>query len=161
MLLPMTLTRRQFSSLTLAALTAAPIGASAQTDIPVRILQAVNAQRAARGLPALGLDPRLTAAADHLASAMLRSGTMSHGADGLTLGKRAERAGYPYRRLGENIATISATSPGDLAARFVEMWMNSPPHRANILEARFRDTGISVRGRGRDVYAAQIFGLPT
>ncbi len=55
---------------------------------------------------------------------------------------RASRAGY---EVGENIAwgTLSLATPRAIVAA----WMASPAHRANILDANFRETGIGVTPR--------------
>jgi len=57
------------------------------------------------------------------------------------------RAGYT---LGENIAlgTMQLATP----AAIVESWMKSPGHRANILDAEFRDSGLGVVARAPERY---------
>lgn len=58
------------------------------------------------------------------------------------------------RRTGENVA-VGFTSGGAT----VSGWMDSPTHRANILDARFRKMAIAAR-KGDDGrwYVAQVFG---
>ena len=80
-------------------------------------------------MPALSLDPRLTAAARAHAEDMVAAGKIGHeGTDGSTPADRVRRVGYPYRRVGENVAagweTVEAVTDG---------WMESPEHRRNIL----------------------------
>jgi uncharacterized protein YkwD len=62
------------------------------------------------------------------------------------------RAGYlPAKAFGENLAWGQADYGSPLHT--LELWLNSPPHRANLLSGRWRDLGIAVqRGRifGRD-----------
>jgi uncharacterized protein YkwD len=57
------------------------------------------------------------------------------------------RAGYT---LGENIAlgTMQLATP----AAIVDSWMKSPGHRANILNAEFRDSGLGVVARAPERY---------
>ena len=69
------------------------------------------------------------------------------GPRGQTLLARMRSAGYIYSsrvgyEVGENIAwgTLSLATPRAIVAA----WMASPGHRANILDARFRDTAIGV-----------------
>jgi uncharacterized protein YkwD len=67
---------------------------------------------------------------------------------------------------GENIA--AAGGAGATPAAIVAMWMNSPDHRANILDPAFRDTGIGVVaalpatvGAGPGATYTQDFGSTT
>jgi uncharacterized protein YkwD len=80
---------------------------------------------------------------------------------------------FEYEFVGENIAeirndanwipgalTIAARySTSDLAQKFVEDWLNSPTHRENIFQPRFRRTGVglAVSGDGRRIVATQVF----
>jgi len=73
------------------------------------------------------------------------------------------RAGYlPARAFAENLAW----GQSDLGSpvRTLAMWLNSPPHRANLLAGRWHDLGIAVeRGHmfGRDDVSLWVmqFGL--
>jgi uncharacterized protein YkwD len=62
------------------------------------------------------------------------------------------RAGYlPAMAFGENLAWGQADLGSPLHT--LSLWLNSPPHRENLLAGRWRDLGIAVqRGRifGRD-----------
>jgi hypothetical protein len=49
-------------------------------------------------------------------------------------------SGYPYKYAGENLAKDFDTSAGA-----VQGWMNSPGHRANILNANYTDVGFAVQ----------------
>lgn len=151
----MLLTKRHFC---LIALSAAAIPGAAQATLPEDIHAHITRERAKNGLGTLARNARLQAAAQGLADAMLRRRTLSHSADGQTLALRARA--YPYRRLAENIAYIDSRAPGDIAARFAAMWMQSPGHRANILDGRLTETGIAVAASGTLTYAAQLFGTP-
>jgi uncharacterized protein YkwD len=85
------------------------------------------------------------------ANAVRRCG-FTHTPCGMSFAYTFRRAGYlPAKAFGENLAWGQA----DLGSpvRTLEMWLNSAPHRANLLSARWRDLGIAVqRGRmfGRD-----------
>ena len=103
----------------------------------------VNAERARRGLAPLTLSERLRAAATAHSADMVARGFFAHvSPGGATLTDRARRAGYPGRTLGEDIGwgTYQLGTP----AAIVRAWMNSPPHRAIILNARFREIGVGV-----------------
>jgi uncharacterized protein YkwD len=106
----------------------------------------VNARRAAHGLAPLHPSRELREAAE------------SHGADMVThrffahvspfagaVTDRARRAGYVRNgdyALGEDIAW----GEGELATprAIVTAWMNSPGHRAVILDADYRDVGVGI-----------------
>jgi uncharacterized protein YkwD len=72
----------------------------------------------------------------------------------------AKAVGYEYILVGENLAL--GNFQGD--AKLLDAWMNSPGHRANILNGRYREIGAAVgRGmyHGDEVWlAVQSFGLP-
>ncbi len=92
---------------------------------PAVVVAAINAARGSSGLGPLALDPRLERAAESWATAMASR-------DGLTHGDFAGRitAVYPNTAAGEDIAEGQPTADAVVAA-----WMQSPPHRANILGA--------------------------
>jgi uncharacterized protein YkwD len=85
------------------------------------------------------------------ASAVRRCG-FSHTPCGMSFTYTFRRAGYlPAKAFGENLAWGQADYGSPLHT--LELWLNSPPHRANLLSGRWRDLGIAVqRGRifGRD-----------
>ncbi len=60
--------------------------------------------------------------------------------DGSYVWPRIEAAGYaPYLTLGENLAMDFNS-----AASVVDAWMNSPTHRANIVNEKFQDQGLAA-----------------
>ena len=115
------------------------------------LFQKTNEQRAANGgLAALTSNAALTAAAAAYADVVfardpyLASVADAHSLDGQPA-DRATRAGYVWSRIGENIAVASgSTQPTATAAAQLLMdgWMNSPPHRANILTGAFTETAV-------------------
>ncbi len=130
----------------------------------------VNRERTRRG------EQPLRPNADLLASAQAHSADMAAGdyfahdsRNGSTPLARMRAAGYIYSSrigyaVGENIAwaTLWLATPRAIVAA----WMSDPGHRANILDATFRDTGIGVaphppsslaRGQAGAIYT-QDFG---
>ncbi len=71
-----------------------------------------------------------------------------------------EKTGYTYIVVGENLAEGGFESNAELMAG----WMNSPGHRENILNAKYREIGVAVRQgtyKGAKVWmAVQEFGRP-
>ncbi len=98
---------------------------------------ALNAQRATNGRAALGADSRLAAAAQAHAADMAAKGFFSHrGSNGSTMAQRITAQGYGKCFMAENIAS---GQQGE--AEVLTTWMNSPGHRANILDPRARGYG--------------------
>lgn len=97
----------------------------------------VNAFRARSGLAPLRPDPRLSRAALLHAQDMLASNRMSHrGSDGSDVSLRLQRVGYRWLTYCENVAA-GLMEP----RRVVAMWINSPPHRANMLMPQVTQIG--------------------
>ncbi len=128
----------------LAALVGSLIVGAAPADMSHAMLEAVNAQREERGLRPLALDARLTRAATVQARDLERTGRLDHrGSDGSTPGDRADRAGYRWSNIAENLAESRSTSPRAV----VDQWMRSRDHRKNVLNAAYRDLGVAHEGR--------------
>jgi uncharacterized protein YkwD len=122
-------------------------GACPQTVSPAAVRCEVNAIRVANGLPPVGTTKALRVAAARHSKDMVRRHYFAHvSPSGQTVTARVRRAGYldgaRRYRLGENIGWGSG-SLGTPAA-IVQAWMNSPPHRAIILTADFRDVGVGI-----------------
>jgi uncharacterized protein YkwD len=105
------------------------------------LLSAMNQVRSAHGLRPLRADSRLERAARSHSSAMLRTGTLFHGA----FTARIRRVGVRSQRVGENLAWgVGALSR---ARAIVNMWLASPGHRANLLHPGYRLVGVgALRG---------------
>jgi uncharacterized protein YkwD len=91
------------------------------------------------------------------ANAVRRCG-FTHTPCGMSFTYTFRRAGYlPARAFGENLAWGQSSLGSPLST--LQMWLNSPPHRAVLLSRRWRDLGIAVeRGRifGRDGVALWV-----
>jgi uncharacterized protein YkwD len=119
-----------------------------------QVLALVNKERAAGGCSPVTANDRLTRAADDYSDVMASSGVMSHtGPDGSTMTTRVEAAGYQWSTLGENIARGQAD-----AASVMKSWMNSPGHRANILNCSFKELGVGVHFGDGGPWWTQNFG---
>lgn len=131
-----------FAGLKLALALALPHSSALASDLTIdNILQAVNAQRAQRNLVTLNTDSRLGIAAQSKADDMQARHYFAHvDPDGNYIWPKIVAAGYtPYLELGENLAIEFYDTDSLLAA-----WMNSPTHRANILNDGFRDQGMGM-----------------
>jgi uncharacterized protein YkwD len=96
-----------------------------------------NNARVFHGLKPLTASQALLTAAAAKAQDMAKCG-YGHTACGLPFEHEILAAGYAGHCYGENIA-MGQRSPHDV---FVA-WMNSPEHRANILNADYRDLGVA------------------
>ena len=120
-----------------------------------QVRSATNGRRGS-SRPALRCDHGLRRAAQAHAADMCRTGVFSHtSADGRVLQDRLREARATYRMAGENLA-FGYESP----SRVVTEWMNSPAHRANILNAGFRRIGVGYAActGSRRHYYVQVFG---
>ncbi len=120
--------------------------ASGVSALEAAVFTEVNQIRAKHGLRALKLSLRLSAAADQQSTAMGAKGFFSHtSADGTPFWKRIRKyysdRNYRYWSVGENLLWSSPDVDADGA---LEMWMNSPEHRANILNKNWREVGLSA-----------------
>jgi len=111
----------------------------APTDGETAILASINEARKASGLAPVVWDPSLSRVARGHAQDMIQNGYFGHisATDG-TPARRANKGGIRFTRLGENLAGNS-----DLADAH-RMLMNSPTHRANILDPGFQRVGLAV-----------------
>jgi hypothetical protein len=108
---------------------------------PYDLMARVNAERTNRFIPALIANSKLNAAANIKSSDMLERSYFSHqDPEGDYVWPIIEAQGYkPYQSLGENLAMDFSTASGVVSA-----WMNSPGHRANILDTKFEDQGMAA-----------------
>ena len=120
------------------------------------VVELHNAERAAAKLPKLEVSAMLRKAAVRQADDMASTGKMSHkGSDGSTSAERIRQAGYHYRRAGENVAYGKLTP-----TRLMRGWMESPPHRRNILGG-YSQVGVACTvAEDGTTYWAVTFGLP-
>ncbi len=120
------------------------------------VIDLTNAERAKgeKKLPALKMNPKLMDAARKHAANMAAQEKMDHVLDEKNPADRAKAAGYKYRGLGENIAAGQET-PKDV----VKAWMDSPPHRENIMKGEYLEVGVAVvKSKTGDRYWVQVFG---
>ena len=135
-----------------AALSALPATTQQPDAMAQKIFDLTNRDRAAHDLPPLHWDPALAAAAAAHADRMKEEKTLSHQyPDEPDLTGRAAHAGARFQALAENIAM------GPSAEALEKQWMNSVPHRTNILDPQMNAIGIAVWERSGYVYAVEDF----
>jgi uncharacterized protein YkwD len=121
------------------------------------VLSLVNAARRDAGCPALSVDRRLVEAARGHAEDMASNGYFAHESPwGEGAGDRVSDTGYDWKRYAENIAR-GQDSPYEV----VNGWLNSPPHRENILDCRLAEVGVGLAFDDEHTpYWVQDFGTP-
>jgi uncharacterized protein YkwD len=131
------------------------------------VLCLVNQQRTGSGLVALTDNAALHRAAQAHSEDMVARSFFSHTTpDGAAFSTRILAAGYPAgaRAMAENIAWGSGSL--STPAQIVTNWMNSPGHRANILNGGLHESGIGIAagapqaGSGQAGTYTQDFGTP-
>jgi uncharacterized protein YkwD len=107
----------------------------------------INQERSSYGLHAVSPNGDLRQAAVSHSNEMISEGYFEHTSPaGLTFENRIESTGYMHsaRRwvVGENL--VWGTGPRSTPEALVTAWMNSPPHRENLLRPNFREIGIAA-----------------
>jgi uncharacterized protein YkwD len=128
---------------------AQPIGVAPPAAVEAAVVCLVNAERATAGLVPVEQAGALEASAQRHAADMVGRHYFAHvSPSGGTVDKRARRAGYltaPCWVLGENLGWAPPAVAS--AEALVVAWMESPRHRAVILDPEFRDIGIGLATR--------------
>lgn len=125
------------------------------------VIDETNKQREQYKQQPLHTSSKLNLAAKAKLDDMFRQQYFEHESpDGKKPADIIQAAGYEYLIVGENLALGNYENDQLL----VEAWMNSPGHRANILDSKFREIGVAV-GKGmyqdKEVWlAVQEFGSP-
>ncbi|MGW0629088.1 CAP domain-containing protein [Streptomyces sp. NPDC002758] len=133
--------------------TSAPVRVSAQAAAEAEVLKLVNDERAKVGCSPVSANTSLTRLAEAFSEDMAARGFFDHtDPDGATPWDRAAKAGI-IDLGGENIARGQAD-----AAAVMEAWMNSPGHRANILNCDFKTLGVGVHLGAGGPWWTQDFG---
>jgi uncharacterized protein YkwD len=129
--------------------------ASPQPGAPeTLLLDAANRDRASAGLPPFLWDAALAASAELHAQWMAQRHTLSHQFPGeLPMQQRATQAGARFSVIAENVAE------GPSVSGLHVQWMNSAPHRANLLANDMNAIGIAVVQSGNMLFAVEDFSM--
>jgi len=132
---------------TAAATDATPATAAATErlqTLDAQILTRLNATRAAHGLRPLVVSDELENAAVAHSRDLIRAGVFQHDSpDGTSFVQRLKHfyspAGFSSWTAGENLLFNTADIDADTA---IQAWLDSPPHRENMLDPEWREVGI-------------------
>ena len=115
------------------------LGYSANISVS-EVIRLTNQKRSEAGLNSLILNTNLSDAAYTKGLDMINKDYWAHvGPDGTQPWKFFNDFGYKYKYAGENLARDFTNS-----ASAVDAWMNSPTHRENILNPKYKEIGIGV-----------------
>jgi uncharacterized protein YkwD len=135
--------------------TTAPAGSLVAQELAL-----VNADRRAAGLPALAESAVLDRIATARAQDMVRNGYFGHyrpGHSTLAVLELLRAYGVSFSWYGENIIWESGQPAASVASHFNTWWMNSPEHRANILNTHYGHIGFGVVVSGSRVTMVEDF----
>ncbi|WAZ24355.1 CAP domain-containing protein [Streptomyces cinnabarinus] len=131
----------------------APVTLSEEAAAAAEVLRLVNEERAKAGCNAVAANSSLADLASAFSEDMAERGFFDHtDPDGSSPWDRAAKAGITNLG-GENIARGQAD-----AAAVMDAWMNSPGHRANILNCDFKTLGVGVHMASGGPWWTQNFG---
>jgi len=136
-------------------------GPTGTADFVQQVLNLTNQFRAQNGLAPLRLNAELNAAALAHSKDMALKDYFSHtGKNGSSPGDRLKAVGYESQAWGENIAAGYSTPE-----QVVQGWINSPGHRANLLNRSYTELGVGYYNLANDTgsvnynnYWTQDFG---
>lgn len=146
----------------LSGLLRGPLDALEKSELSASgIVTWTNTQREAQGLLPLHENAQLRKAAEAKVDDMFAKQYFEHESpDGKSPADVIRKAGYTYIVVGENLALGNFKNDEVL----VQAWMDSPGHRANILNGKFQEIGTAAKKgmfEGKEVWlAVQEFGAP-
>ncbi len=126
------------------------------------LLESTNQMRAEAGLQPLRYNKSLDEAAHNKGTDMSLRDYWSHTTpDGLEPWVFIEQRDYKFQKAAENLAFGFSTSKSTVAG-----WMNSPGHRANILDPDLQEVGFGIinapnyQGKGPETIVVAMYGQP-
>ena len=112
---------------------------SGNSGYETTLLGLINQERQDQGLAPYNMQSQLRAAARAHSTDMACNHFFSHtGSDGSSVGQRVTAQGYSWSWVGENIFAGGSATPQSA----FNWWMNSAPHRANLLHSNYTDIGL-------------------
>lgn len=121
----------------------------------------VNSERQKAGLNALRLDAKASYVARLWSTEQAESGAISHAwfSSGEWRAQYRQKFGEDPRVVSENVAMVPCGSdPQGTALAFMNGWMNSAGHRANILRGGLGAVAVGIAQAGSYCYGTQNFG---
>ncbi len=128
--------------------------------LPATVVDLTNKERSDLTLSSLNRNPLLDEAAKLKAEDMAKKHYFSHySPDNVSPWYWFNQVNYDYLHAGENLAIYFTDSEA-----IVNAWMNSPSHRANIVDQKYTEIGVGtakgIYNGYKTVYVVQLFGTP-
>ena len=124
--------------------TSVTLKAAEINDYKNQVAAMINNVREQNGLNALAFDESLNAVAETRSQDLMNRNYFSHyTAEGTNVFDVMRTSGVSFRYAGENLAQSAPASVGTPEG-FMNAWMNSPTHMANILRAQYTKIGVSM-----------------
>lgn len=137
--------------------------AGSLSPLEAAVLQETNNVRAQNNLPPYTEDDTLSSVARAHSADMQSHNYFSHNdLSGCSPSCRLDNVGYAWQAMGENIHMMSGfnLSVADAAKKIVTDWMNSPDHKANLLNATYTKVGVGISQQGDSIYTTSDYALP-
>jgi len=140
-----------------------PATLSYSTEMSISgLVSSTNVERSGSGLSNLTLNSKLNSSAQAKANDMVSKDYWAHNTpSGQEPWVFFDSAGYDYQKAGENLAYGFSTSSNTVVG-----WMNSPSHRANILDGAYTEVGFGFAnsenfvGTGQETIVVAHYGTP-
>jgi len=118
--------------------------AAAVAAIEIQTFDLINKLRTDAGLePLVWREDLAELAREHSQDMADRKYFSHHGSDGSMVDDRADKLGISnWAAIGENIAFLRGFD--EVAASAVQRWLESPAHKQNLLDKRWKETGMGV-----------------
>lgn len=140
-----------------------PKGSAYRPDLEAQLVDLLNAYRAKKGKAPVVADAAFQEAARAHAADMMLNNFMGHtSSTGMSFqGRMAAFVGdvTKYPSIGENAAreTVGEGSLDEKTRALFQQWVDSAPHRKNMVNRSFAFVSTGVIERGGDIWAVQIF----
>ncbi|WP_161957096.1 CAP domain-containing protein [Aestuariivirga litoralis] len=140
-----------------------PKGSRYRPDLEAELVDLLNAYRAGKGKAPVQADAAFQQAARAHAADMMLNGFMGHSSStGMSFqGRMAAFVGdvTKYPSIGENAAreTVRDGSLAQKTRALFQQWVDSGPHRRNMVNRSFAFVSTGVIERDGDIWAVQIF----
>ncbi|HEY3415706.1 MAG TPA: CAP domain-containing protein [Armatimonadota bacterium] len=137
-----------------------------QEAIERAVVTLTNAERSKAGVRQVTVESALQTAARQHSGEMGAQNYFAHESPVELWRKPWQRtyyAGYWGQEVGENIASVENghfTTPESIAAHFMNLWMTSPSHKANLLRADWKIIGVGFVKCGNTYFGTQEFANP-
>jgi len=126
------------------------------SEIEQKVIDQTNAERKKAELPALKPNATLMKAARSHSENMAKQDMLAHELDGKGPDARLDDLGYKHLAVAENCAAGQRT-PEEVVAS----WMESEPHKANILGEKYTEVGVGLaKTADGKIYWTLLFAAP-